>query len=380
MGGGHAAVCNFSVTERARRRALRDACAAMAAAQRRDKNAPTRRTDGGVAHQRAHREDNRTHRVRLLGVGRLVDVRGTRDQRIATVATAQRGLIARWQLLDIGISSRSITRLLAVGSLHRVHRGVYAVGHVAAVSLSREAAAVLACRHGAALSHRTAASLWRLCPPIDAAASVDVTVDRSRSGRRPGIRFHRTRHLDPRDIRTLDRLPLTSPARTLLDIAPLLNDRELERAFDEGLVRRIVRTRDIADVIGRHKRNPGAARLAKLLGRRGSPTITRSQAEERFLALIRAAEVDSPRINVRLHGYEVDFLWRERRLVVEVDGYTYHSSRSAFERDRRKDAVLRAAGFDVIRVTWLQMQDEPYAVISRLAQALARAEPRAAAM
>lgn len=306
-------------------------------------------------------------------------VRGIRGQRIATVATAQRGMVAHWQLLEIGISSSSISRMLAAGSLHRVHRGVYAVGHVAEATLAPETAALLACGEGAALSHRTAAALWGMLPPINPDAPVDVTLLQGRWGRRPGIRFHRTRQLDPPDVRTLDRLPVTSPARTLIDIATGLSDRELERALDEGFVRRIVRTGEIEQTIARNRTRPGARRLQTLLGRRGSTTITRSEAEERFLALIRAAEVARPRINVRLDGYEVDFLWRERRLVVEVDGYTYHSSRSAFERDRRKDAVLRAAGFDVIRVTWRQMEDEPLAVIARLAQALARAGPRATA-
>jgi very-short-patch-repair endonuclease len=162
-------------------------------------------------------------------------------------------------------------------------------------------------------------------------------------------------------------------------VANLERAREVERALDEGIVRRILRISDVEDVLSRASGLRGAPLLAGILEQRRGPTATRSEAEERFLSLIRDALLPAPEVNVSIHGYEVDFLWRKQRLVVEVDGYAYHGNRSAFERDRRKDAQLRAAGLSGMRVTWRQMQDEPYALIAHVAQALVWAEARAAA-
>ena len=138
----------------------------------------------------------------------------------------------------------------------------------------------------------------------------------------------------------------------------------------------ILRIADVEDVLRRASSLRGAPLLAGILERRRGPTVTRSEAEERFLSLIREALLPPPEVNVSIHGYEVDFLWRTQRLVVEVDGYAYHGNRGAFERDRRKDAKLRAAGLSSMRVTWLQMQDESYALIAHVAQALVWAEAR----
>lgn len=166
------------------------------------------------------------------------------------------------------------------------------------------------------------------------------------------------------------------PAYTLLDLAEAVGERELERAFDEALVQRLVRLSEIAELVQRTKGRVGGPLLAALLEREGGPTRTRSEAEERFLALIRRAQLPEPEVNVRIHGYEVDFYWRSRGLVVEIDGFRFHSTRRAFEHDRRKDATLRAAGLAAMRVTWNQMDREPYAVVARLAQALANASAR----
>jgi len=260
--------------------------------------------------------------------------------------------------------------------LHPLHGGVYAVGHLAPVELGAETAALLACPDGAVLSHRTAAALWKLRPPIG--GDVHVTIG-EKQGQRAGIHTHRTRRLDPQDIRTYELLPVTSPARTVLDLANLERVREVERALEEGIVRRILRVSDVEDVLSRASGLHGAPVLAGILERRRGPTVTRSEAEERFLALIRDALLPVPEVNVSIHGYEVDFLWRAQRLVVEVDGYAYHGNRGAFERDRRKDAQLHAAGLSTMRVTWLQMQDEPYALVAHVAQALVWADARDAA-
>lgn len=161
----------------------------------------------------------------------------------------------------------------------------------------------------------------------------------------------------------------------MLDLAATVAPRELERALDEALVRRLTSVTQVQEVLSRASRRIGAPSLQRLLDECGHPTITRCEAEEGFLALVRRAELPTPQVNVSLHGFTVDFFWPEHRLVVEVDGYAFHHTRSAFERDRRKDAVLARAGLLVIRVTWSQLEAEPYAVIARIVYALARFGP-----
>lgn len=303
----------------------------------------------------------------VVDVGRLQPPRPGRDWMIATIAERQYGVVSRTQLLAAGVGPGAISTRIRRCGLLRLHRGVYAVGHTALVPLAREMAAVLACGTGAAISHRSAAVMRRLLS--EGGGPVHVTVPRS--GRsRPGLRIHRSRTLGREDVQMLHGIPVTSPARTLLDLADTSTERELERALDEALVQRLTtRTNLIAAVEGASGRH-GAARLHKLLKRDEGPALTRSEAEERFLALVRAASLEAPQVNVDLHGHTVDFLWRRSRLVVEIDGYRFHSSRSAFERDRRRDAQLGAAGYRVMRVTWRQMAEESYAVVARLSPAL----------
>jgi very-short-patch-repair endonuclease len=184
--------------------------------------------------------------------------------------------------------------------------------------------------------------------------------------------LHRSCTLVPRDVTVRNGLPVTTAARALLDVAPTLTERELELSLDDALRRRITTTAQVRDVLARAAGRPGAKALEDLLDREGPPTVTRSEAEEMLLALIRRARLPEPELNARLLGYEVDALWRRERLVVEVDGYEYHRSRSAFEADRAKGATLTAAGYPVLRLTVRQMRDRPLRVVVQVAQALAR--------
>jgi very-short-patch-repair endonuclease len=304
----------------------------------------------------------------VLGSSGILWVSGTRDQRIAAIASVQRGRVSRRQLLSAGITDAMVHRLTAVSALHRVHHGVYAVGHLAPIELGRETAALLAFPPGAVLSHTTAAGVWAMRPLPE---NGDIEVTRlDADGHRTGVRVHRTHVLDGCDMRIHRGLPITSPARTLLDLAGILTPREHERALDEALIQRLVRLQDIRRILERMPLRAGAPALRALLEARQSSTLTRSQAEERFLELIRAAGLPLPQVNVHLHGFTVDFYWPEQRVVVEIDGYRYHSTRSAFERDRRKDGVLRAAGIDVHRISWGQMESEPFALVARMTMAL----------
>jgi very-short-patch-repair endonuclease len=299
--------------------------------------------------------------------GRKSDQRPGRDRIIAELAGRQHGVVSRAQLLDAGVSPSAIDTRLRGSRLHPLHRGVYAVGHRALVPLAEEMAAVLACGSGSAVSHRAAAAMQRMLDrrgPL-----VDVTVARS-GRRRPGLRVHRSRSLTPGDVVMLHGIPVTTPVRTLLDLAESEPARELERAYDEAITQRLVSHSSFAAAIRQAHGRHGSSALRGLLARNAEPTLTRSEAEERCLALIREAGLPAPRMNAPVAGYCVDFFWPEDGLIVEVDGYRFHSSRTAFERDRRRDAVLQAAGFRIMRVTWRQLTTESMAVVARLARAI----------
>jgi very-short-patch-repair endonuclease len=311
----------------------------------------------------------------VLGVRSEVRVFGTADERIAAIAALQRGCIAEWQLRAAGIGRDAIRRRVRRGTLIRLHARVYAVGHLAAMPLRAETAAILAVRAGALLSHHTAAALWDLPVPRDSGEPVHLLVAGGSPGRRAGVRAHRTRRLDPRDVRSRHGLPVTSPARTLLDLADTLAPNRLARALDEARITGLVRPAQLRAVLNRPAGRHGAAVLRSLIDAEAEPQLTRSELEERMLALIRSADLPAPRVNQRLHGYEVDFHWPVERLVVEVDGFRFHSSRRAFERDRLKDARLRDHDVETLRVTWRQLDREPIAVAARLARALQRRAP-----
>jgi len=229
-------------------------------------------------------------------------------------------------------------------------------------------AALLACGQEAILSHRAAAGVWEL--PVAAFRKVEVSVIGREPASRPGVRVYRVRALDPRDRRKHAGLALTSPARTLLDLGSVLTPRGLEQAVAEARARRLVSTTELHAVLARAPAKRGAAALRALLRREAGPALTRSAAEELLLAIVRAARLPSPETNVMVGAYEVDFLWREQRLVVEVDGYAFHSSPASFERDRRRDADLQDADFRVRRVTWRQLSEDPDGVGRRLGRAL----------
>ena len=294
------------------------------------------------------------------------------DWVISHLAAMQHGVVGRAQLIALGVSGQAIAWRLKQGRLHPVHRGVYLVGHTVAPAKAMEMAAVLACGEFALISHRSAAALWQIVAarPGDL---IEVTVTSGGHRERPGIRVHRSRTIAPKDIRKLERIPLTSPARTLLDLATVATPRVLEQAISEAESRRLVRRSELRALLDRASNVPGSAALRSALEQDGGPALTRSQAEERLLGLIRAARLPSPDTNINLAGFEVDFVWPDQKLVVEVDGYRFHSSRAAFERDRRRDAKLGELGFRVIRVTWRQLVDEPHAVVAGIAAALARA-------
>lgn len=286
------------------------------------------------------------------------------------MADSQEGNITRRQLAGAGLASGAIDRRSKAGHLHRVHRAVYLVGHRARAPRAREFAALLACGKGAVISHRSAARVWSLVPGHDGdeGAEVEVTVVGRRCRSRDGLRVHRTNQLDPLDVRRVDGLLVTAPARTLLDQAASDWD-GLEVALSEAYAHRLLRPGELDAAIDRAPSRRGVRVIRALMGAYDSG-FTRSEAERRLRRLVHASRLPEPRFNVRILGHEVDALWPERRLILEVDGYGAHGHRFAFERDRSRDAARVAAGFRVIRVTWMQLVQQPLVVVATVGRAL----------
>jgi very-short-patch-repair endonuclease len=296
---------------------------------------------------------------------------GSADQVITALAAVQHGVVARWQLLEAWVPAHVIRHRLNTQRLRVRHVGVYQVGPLAA-PCSLEMAAVLACGDAAVLSHRSAGRLWQIVRAAPS-ASAEVIVPVTQRCRRPGIRVYRLGPLQHNEVTRHDGIPVTTPARTLLDLARVLTHNELERTLAEALALKLTSRRELKRLLGRHAAAPGAAGLAGLIERPNAPALTLSVAEERLRELVDKAGISQPETNVWVHGHCVDLLWPNERFIVEVDGYAFHSSRNRFEQDRRRDAELAAAGYHVVRVTWQQLTQEPEATLVRLALALDRA-------
>jgi very-short-patch-repair endonuclease len=285
------------------------------------------------------------------------------DLAVAALAERQDGVVSRVQLLAAGLGQGAIEHRVRRGRLHRIHWGVYAVGHRRLTPRGRFRAAVLACGgpDRAVLSHRSAAAVWDLLP---SPAQFEI-ITRRESRARSGIRVHRSRTLTAADITTHDGLPVTTVARTLLDLATMLTPHRLERVVHRAAHLQILDAAQFPSC------TPPGLRAALHTLTTGDPQLTRSKLEERFLILILDAQLPRPEVNARVGGHEVDFLWRDHRLVVETDGAATHLTRPAFEEDRRRDAELQAQGYRVLRFTWRQVVEQPRATIATVAQLLA---------
>ncbi len=298
---------------------------------------------------------------------------GSVDGRVSAIANRQRGRVSRRQLLAAGLTDKMIKTRIARGQLTPTRRGVYAAGPLDA-PLAPETEAILVCGPAACLSHLTAVRLWELLRSAPLDDGVDVTVPASARGRsHPGIHVHRSRTLTSQDIRTRQKLPVTSVERTLIDAAPRLRPRQLERALDEALARKLTTAAQLSQAAAQLSNSSGAAAVRRLLAVRRRPTITHSEAEEKLLALIRQADLEEPTLQAQVHGFEVDFYWPLQRFAVEVDGYAWHTNKTNFTRDRRKDRVLNDLGITLTRVTWHQLHEEPLPLIAHVARQLAMA-------
>jgi len=296
--------------------------------------------------------------------------RTARERALAAIATRQHGVIARAQLEELGVSRRGIDRGIASGRLAPLHRGVYAVGHRAVSREGRWLAAVLAIGPDAVLSHRSAAALWGL--RATSRTRIEVTVGRAVRSR-PGIQVHRA-PLPDDEIAVEGGIPVTSINRTLVDLAAVLRPAELRRAAEQAEATRRADPVSLDAVVRRHSRRRGVHRLRAIVDGGIEATVTRSELERRFLAFLEEAGLPHPDVSATLEAgartFEVDCVWRDARVVVELDGARHHDTRAAFERDRERDRILQAAGWRVVRLTWRQLRDAATAVAGDLRRLL----------
>jgi hypothetical protein len=285
---------------------------------------------------------------------------------IGKLAAGQHGVVAWSQLLDAGLSEKAIRLRIRSGHLLRLHRGVYAVGHA---RLRREGtwlAAVLA-YPGAVLSHRDAATLHGLRPGDH--RLTDVTGRNARASQ-SGIRFHRTASLDVQDITTVHGIPVTTVARTLVDLAGTVPTDHLARAVKEADKQHVFDLRAIEASLARTKGRRGSGHRALTIAIEQHVALGLSASdsvlEDAFLRLAWKAGFPRPAVNPLVEGFRVDAVWRTYRIAVELDGWQHHHDRHAFERDRERDAVLTAAGWRVVRFTYRQVTARPDGVIETL--------------
>jgi hypothetical protein len=311
------------------------------------------------------------HRMDAKESVRLRSGRG-HDEAIAELAERQHGVVARSQLVALGLGRGAIAERLDKKRLHRIHRGVYAVGHRRLSRMAWWMAAVLACGPGAVLSHRCAAALWGILEGWP--ATIEISVPRQ-LGSRAGIRV-RTASLADDEHTVQAGIPVTTVARTLLDLAAILQFHELNRALERAEALRLADPIPLVALVTRHHGRPGTAKLRAILEQGPlRPAITKSELERRFLTFVEKAGLPRPRTNVWLEiagdWIEVDCVWPEARVIVELDSRAYHRTGAAFERDRRRDRRLLAAGWRVARVTEKAMEEGPAALQAELAALVA---------
>jgi very-short-patch-repair endonuclease len=283
---------------------------------------------------------------------------------VARIATGQHRVVTRRQLLAAGLSAGKIRHRLENGRLFPLHPGVYAVGTADPGHLGHLLSAVFACGNRAVLSHRSAATLWRLLEAKP--GPIDVTVPGKKTRPHNGIRRHSTRSLRPADTTTRLRIPCTTVERVLIDLAAI-RSQELERAVEQGFVNHLIGRTRMHEALDRANGRAGTEQLKRLLGGLlPQLPFTRSELERRFLKLIASANLPMPIVNRHREEHRVDFHWPAYKLVVETDGRGVHDNPYAFEEDRRRDLDLELADWHVIRLTWRQISEQPERVVALL--------------
>lgn len=294
--------------------------------------------------------------------------RSTADMRAWALVESQHGVISRTQLLDLGFHPRSIEHRVASGRLHPVAPGTYAVGRPALSKRGKWMAALLGCGSRAVLSHSSAAALWGFHSELG--DEIEVISGDDFAHRRPGLKARRSQHLRARDRTIRDRIPLTVPARTLVDLATIVPAPRLERAVNEADRLGLTDPETLRAALYDYRGVRGVARLRTILDKR-SFRMTASELERRFLALVDRSGLPLPVTGALIDDFEVDFFWPDLGLVVETDGLRYHRTPSQQARDRLRDQTHTAAGLVTLRFTQAQVRYEPLRVLDVLGRTAA---------
>lgn len=284
----------------------------------------------------------------------------TVERELDRLATRSHGIVTRAQLSAAGITRSEIDHRLRTGALVPVHRGVFRVGYRAPSTEADYLAAVWACGEGAVLCGPAAAYLLGLLADRRPPAEVMTRTER----RIPRIRTRRTRRLDALDVMTWRGIPVTTVARTLVDLAAVVRSGLLARACHEAGIHHRTTPADVEAVLRRRPTSPGAAKLRAILG--GDERVTLSTLERRFLELLRETRLPLPETNRRAGGRRVDCRWPSQSLTIELDGYRFHNSRHAWEQDRRREREARARGDEFRRYTWGDVVEDPRFMLGEL--------------
>lgn len=290
-------------------------------------------------------------------------------KKLHSVAACQHGVITRVQLLSHGYSRESIQHRIREGWLFPIYRGVYAVGRPDLSPHGHWMAAVLSCGKGAILSHQSAGNLWRMISIESKAINISVRCETRR--RRSGIVLHRRGPITFEHVTTEWGIPVTTPSATLVDLATVLSDKQLEAAINEADKRDLVNPLQLQNMLGQLRGQPGVSRVREML-RSSTLVLTDSELERRFLRLIKSAQLPVPMTGVNVNGFKVDFFWRDIDLVVETDGLRYHRTPSQQSRDRLRDQVHTSRGLTTLRFTHAQVKNEPDYVSEILLETIQR--------
>ena len=311
----------------------------------------------------------------VISVAMRQETRPPTHQPLADLAARQHGVVSIRQLTGpLGYSPSAVSRAVRRGRLHRIHRGVYAVGHR---RLSRHGgclAAVLACGPESLLSHHSAAWLWGLWRGAPNPFEVTTPVHRRP---KPPIRVHRARGLRREDRALREGIPVTSVPRVLLDLAAVIRFDRLRRALERAEELGLFDLREVERLLARSGGHHGAEPLRRAAALYRSPAVVRSELERRFLALVLDAGLPRPATNFVVEGFELDAYWPAERFAVELDAFETHGSREAFERDRLRQEDLKLAGIEMTRVTDARLRREPKSVLERVSRLLEQRRPLA---
>jgi len=275
---------------------------------------------------------------------------------LVELAESQHGVVTFGQLRRLGFSKGAIGRAGGAGRLHRVHKGVYAVGRPDLPRRGRCLAAVLACGKGAVLSHASAAWLWGLRPELP--ATIDVTAP-SRGGGHPGISLHHSATLEPAEIGRLAQIPATTMERAMLDAAATGSTRQLTNLVEQAERRGILDLGAIDTMLARRRGDRGAARLRQATEIYRAPAFSRARSERLFLAMTRDAGLPRPLLNTWVEKWEIDAYWENERFAVEIDGWSAHRTRRAFEEDHLRWEEMKLAGIEVVPISARRVETHP---------------------